>query len=980
MASNLTISVGADVTDLRTKMALAQVSFRDAQAELRRLATGFKSAADSAKSALLPGLQSAATAAAGFKAQISSATAELKKHSAAHKEAGGILGANRSTFLELGHSARAMADGLAAGIDPIRLIAMEAPRATQALLEMNGVSIGQIAKWGALAGVIIGAAGALAYYATEALRVGSMSRDLSAGLNAQGIGISEDAISKATTYLHRWTDLSVDDIKTVVTQISKVPGATDEMVEAIARIAPEWSKMRNVTPAKGVEELTDAMADLSGKGAVLMDSLHPGVDAMNAFGEAARTSSKAAESMMLTKVMDSLKQYTTDLRSAKVEHRSLAEVFDEAGGGEPGPASDPARSDIHGEISAQHVKDQTEEAMKNLDLFRAAIAKMPDMSPSLEAVRTTLDQMAADTTKTHAQIVQDQAAYVNKLLKSDEMQFPERLALQRQYSALTVEAKQKESDEVIRLGKLAADQAAIKAGPDRAAQVAAEIASYKSTLADARLTADAKEELNNQIAELQVQLVRRDATEAKKSTAEIWADFSARMSEQIEAAKGNFTQQIALANQWVAEGQKLYGKDVEHYRAAQAEVIRLTQERVNQQREIEQIRARGEEARAQISAKPDQGEFKASLSLVLDRSKLDAEVQKQIDELTAGAQKKIGDLQASKQGVTDPAQLETVNQEILTQQAQLASQIQGLHEKAAAAVAQSWEKITTPIGGAFDEIVNGLTERNARIGQVAEKAAEGIVVSWVKAGVHVVTDWAAKEIAMTAATETGVAARTAASNTGVLGDLARMALGVDRFLGFETAKTGAAVTGEAARTGAATAAAATGKGVQAVTNATTIAADAAVGAAGAYAATAPIPFVGPELAPAAAATTYGAIMAFEGAAAAEGGFGDVPTDDLPTFLHAREMVLPAKFASPLRDMLTRPTPFGPSQAAAGLAGNVTNRGGDSSFTSSPTVHIHGSGNNADALRAVLKDHTREVARTVAGWQKGGGGKLPGRGI
>jgi len=44
----------------------------------------------------------------------------------------GVFAANKMAIMEMGHSARAMVDGTVAGMDPIRLLAMEAPRLLQA--------------------------------------------------------------------------------------------------------------------------------------------------------------------------------------------------------------------------------------------------------------------------------------------------------------------------------------------------------------------------------------------------------------------------------------------------------------------------------------------------------------------------------------------------------------------------------------------------------------------------------------------------------------------------------------------------------------------------------------------------------------------------------------------------------------------------------------------------------------------------------
>jgi len=73
--------------------------------------------------------------------------------------------------------------------------------------------------------------------------------------------------------------------------------------------------------------------------------------------------------------------------------------------------------------------------------------------------------------------------------------------------------------------------------------------------------------------------------------------------------------------------------------------------------------------------------------------------------------------------------------------------------------------------------------------------------------------------------------------------------------------------------------------------------------AAAYAATAAIPIVGPELAPAAAASAVAGAMSFLPMASAAGGWFDVPFDGALAELHKNEMVLPAWAAQPLRSLL-----------------------------------------------------------------------------
>lgn len=77
---------------------------------------------------------------------------------------------------------------------------------------------------------------------------------------------------------------------------------------------------------------------------------------------------------------------------------------------------------------------------------------------------------------------------------------------------------------------------------------------------------------------------------------------------------------------------------------------------------------------------------------------------------------------------------------------------------------------------------------------------------------------------------------------------------------------------------------------------------AAVGAANAMAATAVIPFVGPELAPAAGTAMFSSIMAWAPVAAFEGG-GLTGSSEMMALLHPREMVLPRNLSEGIQGMI-----------------------------------------------------------------------------
>lgn len=78
-----------------------------------------------------------AAAAANLQAFLASSTGQFKAAEQAAHGATTAFGQNRMAIMEIGHSARSMADGLAAGMSPLRLMMMEAPRLMQSGAEMS---------------------------------------------------------------------------------------------------------------------------------------------------------------------------------------------------------------------------------------------------------------------------------------------------------------------------------------------------------------------------------------------------------------------------------------------------------------------------------------------------------------------------------------------------------------------------------------------------------------------------------------------------------------------------------------------------------------------------------------------------------------------------------------------------------------------------------------------------------------------------
>lgn len=153
----------------------------------------------------------------------------------------------------------------------------------------------------------------------------------------------------------------------------------------------------------------------------------------------------------------------------------------------------------------------------------------------------------------------------------------------------------------------------------------------------------------------------------------------------------------------------------------------------------------------------------------------------------------------------------------------------------------------------------------------------------------------------------------------------------------ELFKTRVTATGAATRTGVETAAAAKSVAVTSSAASTNIMTRAYEAMAGAYAAIAGIPYVGPVLAPVAAGVAFGAVASLAGRVfSARGGF-DVPANINPmTQLHAREMVLPAEQADVIRRL--------------GASGGATQQ-------QPVAVHVHA--NDARSVEDLIgRDHRR----------------------
>ena len=207
----------------------------------------------------------------------------------------------------------------------------------------------------------------------------------------------------------------------------------------------------------------------------------------------------------------------------------------------------------------------------------------------------------------------------------------------------------------------------------------------------------------------------------------------------------------------------------------------------------------------------------------------------------------------------DPVALQRQLDQLAQVEQKHALDMEKLHTRAATNSAQAWQKAFQPIAQAFDTTVKGMIMGTTTWQKGVTNLLNSVVAEFVNAGVKMATQWAANEMAKTAATLTGTATRTAAEQSASASGLASSAMTV----------------------------------VKAIMN------DAAKVFSGVWAALSGIPYVGPALAAASAPAAMATVAGVAGSVASSaGGDWQIPTDRL-NLVHKHETILPADKAAGL---------------------------------------------------------------------------------
>jgi hypothetical protein len=919
--ADVTVKFGADTAELVAAAEKAQTSIAtvgqaaaSAAAPLKTLGSAMDSDAAEAKS-LAAGLAQVATAekaagaeAAGAAAEMAGSASSATMASKAHDGLAGTLGSNRMAMMEVGHSARAMADGLAAGMPPMRLLAMETPRLIQALTELGP---------GAMAALVSPAAAAVAGVAALAAGLGYLAYEGYA--SKQALQAAKEGMALVGNNNPESVKLYTDNVKHFREQLGYSKSDAEAAAGAIGRLDG---------PYRG---LADRITKLSEEYAVLTKQ-----DQGKAFDEVVKAANAGPSA--LEKLTGSVRNFSEEQKvtiaqaaAAGGPYAQFAAILDatEKNWGATAEATGAARHELEKYHSEQRLLARSPDALAPEDFG----FKKPELNPKNAApAETAQDADRARTEGDYNKVLEQRISILRDIgvLEQAVATAADPAAKAAAESALAdarlkatkVHTEAETEDYQKQIAQIHSEAAAAAAGSQEkieAAKREQEAIRQRNTVRDAtgKTVVDGGDTAAYAEAGARVEAAERE------HQAKLYQLQMLGIQQRQAAAKDDLSQQIALQQELVAIASKRGGQDPAALAEAERHLTELQRQEADKRvsNNLDGLRRQlTDDATTTAQREGTLQQYSAAASAQLNhnsdayRAAMDF-VRDETHRLEADkAQAALADLEVERRAIDQKQQAELKlvdrRQQLgqMTVQAAEAAELQivSAHDAAVARIMTSEEKAARGIINLSQEVARRKTE----IGN--QEAAQATAI----------TNKAEDDIARKAKSADAEIARSGASTiTGLLLGRQSFAQAAEQMIGqllekelttdiesmlshseAEAGKTGATETGIFARLAALVTGTETGKAVEATANATSVMGSAYKAAAGAYSALAGIPIIGPALGAAAAVATFAAVSAYN-IFSAEGGMGQVPYDGAMFQLHKDEMVLPSWIASPLRAQL-----------------------------------------------------------------------------
>jgi chemotaxis protein histidine kinase CheA len=356
---------------------------------------------------------------------------------------------------------------------------------------------------------------------------------------------------------------------------------------------------------------------------------------------------------------------------------------------------------------------------------------------------------------------------------------------------------------------------------------------------------------------------------------------------------------LAAAKQGSETWQEVWNRMADIYRSMSAQAQQATEKQAALQETINKNSSAMQRTDSESAMKMAQQKYDTLYALGQINAQQRAALEKQADdkayqEALTAEYKQLDALHET--GTELIAKQSEIYREIEKLQQEHLLKMQKADDQAVLAMKKQWDQYVSEVGNA----ITGLLFKHQSFLQTVQNLTQQAISKMINWCLTWVENWALAELKNTAATTTGTATRTAAENSSGLGALLpKIWQSITAWVGGEAAKTTATTTGAATRTAAETASATAGHAQQSAMNVMSVMSDAAVAFAGAYAAMASIPYVGPMIAPAVASEAMASVMAMAPMASLDVGAWDVPRDMFAR-IHAGEMVVPENFAQGIR--------------------------------------------------------------------------------
>lgn len=878
MDSNLAVKISADVTDMQTKLALAQASLRAFSAETKTLADQVRVAGTVQQSELLPGLQASAVGAAKARAEVYGL-----------KEALGGANDNVRGLREIKSAIMELSTGEISKLP-----------GTFALLSHHVFELGY-AGIGAVAGVA-GLAAGLVAFAVHAYRASEAAEAARASFAFHGLSESAIQINTWVSDVAKLPGVSTEAAEKTVAAFAQIRDATPQLIQALTSRLPALAKGMGTDVPTAAQKLADVFSDVDKKGEQFLRGMGASSKTINDFVTAASSGNRAGEFSILIAQMDVTAQgIDKTLKEATATEKTFFEqmMFGLAGS-------------VVGYENLQKIIEELDDAkLKKINDDLKAAQTNPTTTPKLSMplgdFDAQLEKLKESTQRSNLAILDDEIALYRQRLQAADIYGQERTALERRLATTLADRNREAGSEVV---------------------------------ANARVQIAATNAQDN-LSSLQKLVVARNTWQA------ILDGDKLTYAQRVDAQRSYNEASAAVNRAGLAESIAIQRADNDTDIEIGRLKIEATKNMLAQQFAAKQISAQQQFDQLRSLAKQEETLDEQRLQSQLSRLQTEplkyAETYNQIrvlreklnvDLANYDKQQELDQLKSDKDQVT--AWKGAVNEMASAEDSFVRGVFSGRQTLSQLLLGTAQHMVENEIAADLKYLTYKLLLNNTELANEKATSSGGLLIH------------ALSENSKTAATVSGTAARNAAGATENAGFFARVGQTLASWFGLETSKTAATVTGAAARTGADVAETAASVATDATSAAAAKTSSVIAGmgyageaAAAAMASVAAIPFVGWAMAPEVGAETFSVAAGF---ASAKGGMWDVPVDGTLIAAHAKESVLPASIAGPMRDFFT--------------GGGNQQGGGD-------TYNIHISAIDTQSGASFLQQNANVIVKTLA---------------